>query len=480
MKQLLGFTLFISLTICCVGIRNRILASDQTPKDKSADTTGNESTSWYEVTNYDIRCEMVPARKSLAATALMTLTALHDNVVWVRVFLHKEFVVKSASREGHSLELTSQDSSKDRLFFSRTGVPIDISLDRPLNKGETVKVEIAYEGEISSLINDVNMISEPLSELALYSSWYPLLHDGTRFTYSLRVTLPLNFVCVTDAALVQKSEESGKAIYFFRRDHQGMDIPLLASSSLKVKRLEVQGFQATLYYKNLEDAVAGDFIRQVVDGYRLLERKVGGTVTSGRFVFVASPRGGWGYSRVPLFVVPEEYMLKILSEKDGRMESMHGSLHEMGHFWWILANSSTSDDWINESLAEFFSLYACEELFGREPVNRVLRQYADRVKSLKDPKPIVETLRIDKNGYVLYYEKGALIWEAIRERLGDDRLFGILRKYYADHKSGPPATTANLVDAFAKETNGETTSFFEEFLKTPSIPNLRLDAGTSR
>ena len=56
------------------------------------------------------------------------------------------------------------------------------------------------------------------------------------------------------------------------------------------------------------------------------------------------PRGGWGYSRVPLFVVSEEYMLKILSEKDGRMESMHGSLHEMGHFWWMLANSSSSDD----------------------------------------------------------------------------------------------------------------------------------------
>ena len=173
-------------------------------------------------------------------------------------------------------------------------------------------------------------------------------------------------------------------------------------------------------------------------------------------------------------------MLKILSEKDGRMESMHGSLHEMGHFWWMLANSSSSDDWINESLAEFLSLYACEKLFGREPVNRVLQQYADRVKLLKDPKPIVETLRTGKNGYVLYYEKGALIWEALRERLGDDRLFGSLRKYYADHKSGPPATTPNLVDAFAKETNGETTSFFGEFLKTPSIPNLRLDAGSSR
>jgi len=271
---------------------------------------------------------------------------------------------------------------------------------------------------------------------------------------------------------VQKTEDGERVVHRFRRDRQSMDIPLLASGSLKVKRLEAQGFQAALYYTKLEDAAAGAFIQQVLDGYRLLEQKVGGAAAGASFVFVASPRNGGGYSRVPLFVIPEDFALRIQNDKEGRMEVMHGTLHEMGHFWWILANSSTPDDWINESLAEYFSLYACREFFGREAVNGVLRQYADRVKSLEDPKPIVETLRNSKNAYVLYYEKGALIWEALRERLGDEKLFSILRKYYADHKSDSPATIQNLIDAFAKETNGETTSFFEEFLKTTSIPIL--------
>ena len=102
---------------------------------------------------------------------------------------------------------------------------------------------------------------------------------------------------------------------------------------------------------------------------------------------------------------------------------MHGNLHEIGHFWWQIAGSSTSDDWINESLAEFFSLYACESLFGRESVNSILNAYLDRVRGLKDPKPIVETMRGDRDGYVLYYEKGALVWEMLREKLGDEKLF---------------------------------------------------------
>ena len=113
-------------------------------------------------------------------------------------------------------------------------------------------------------------------------------------------------------------------------------------------------------------------------------------------------------------------------------------------------------------------------------MNSILKQYADRVRGLKDPKPIVETLRGDRYGDVLYYEKGALIWEMLREMLGDEKLFGILRKYYAAHKNGPPATTQNLIEIVANETNGETNDFFAEFLKTTSLSNLRVNQGKSQ
>jgi aminopeptidase N len=102
------------------------------------------------------------------------------------------------------------------------------------------------------------------------------------------------------------------------------------------------------------------------------------------------------------------------------------------------------------------------------------------VKGLKDPKPIVDTLRGDKYGYVLYYEKGALIWEMLREKLGDERLLGILRKYYTAHKNGSPATTQSLIDTFARETSGETNDFFTEVLKTTLLSNLQADFGKSR
>jgi hypothetical protein len=460
-----------------LGTQDYARLSAQRPKGKSDNVTTHENAPRYKVTHYDITSVVAPAERSLAATAVLTVSTLEDNVASIRVFLHNEFTVESVSSESRSLKFILFDQSKDLLFFSRTGVPIDIDLPRSLKKGETAKIEIAYAGKITSVINDVNLVSEHLTELALYSSWFPLIHEGTDFTYSLRITLPANYLCITDGELEQKTAGGEKTTYCFRRERLGMDIPVLASDNLKVKRLEVPGFQAELYYRNLDDAKAGEFIQDAVDGYHLLEQKVGEAMTRGRMVLVVSPRNGWGYSRVPLFVVSEVYMLDLLKQPNGKMESIHGNLHEMGHFWWQLASPSTSDDWINESLAEFFSLYACESLFGKESVNSILKAYTERVRGLKDPKPIVETMRGDRDGYVLYYEKGALIWEMLREKLGEEKLFAILRKYYAAHKNGPPATTQNLIDAFATATNGETNDFFAEFLKTASLSNLRVNVG---
>ncbi len=105
----------------------------------------------------------------------------------------------------------------------------------------------------------------------------------------------------------------------------------------------------------------------------------------------------------------------------------------------------------------------------------ILTQYVEGVRGLKDPRPIVVTLRGDFYGDVLCYKKGALIWEMLRGKLGNQKMLSVLRGYYTAHKNGPPATSQNLIETFERETSGETNRIFEEFFKTTSLsnPNVR-------
>jgi len=63
-------------------------------------------------------------------------------------------------------------------------------------------VKIDYSGPISETINDVNLISEHLVELANYCTWFPIMKDSRDFTYVLAIALPSNQCSVTDGGFL--------------------------------------------------------------------------------------------------------------------------------------------------------------------------------------------------------------------------------------------------------------------------------------
>ena len=85
--------------------------------------------------------------------------------------------------------------------------------------------------------------------------------------------------------------------------------------------------------------------------------------TPGFMRYVNSPRSGRGYSRTPLFVVSEEYAVGLLGQEFGQARDFHGSVHELSHFWWHIADAATADDWMNEGPAEYSAFRLSEEFF---------------------------------------------------------------------------------------------------------------------
>jgi hypothetical protein len=440
---------------------------------------GGAASTTPEVTHYDLEVDVVPATKQLRVDATLTVVAPDHEIPSLRLFLHKELVVTHATVNGRPVAFSSiLGRTSDAPGFSPTAVAVDLSLRPPLAARASVRVGLRYAGPISTTINGVNLISEPLTELALYSAWYPLLPGTGPFTYELAVTSPANGaagaegqpVCLSDGELVEHRAQGKTLLCRFRRERRASDVPLILSPRLKSCRVEARGFRAEVFHARVADAAAEDLARSAVDGYDHLVARLGAPAVPGRLQIVVSPRDGWGYSRVPLSVIPETYALKALSQPDGRFQLLHGNLHEVGHFWWQLADSETSDDWINESLAEFSALHACERLFGAGPVAGVLQAYEQDVRGITSPTAILATRRTDPNGYVLFYEKGALLWDRLRRKLGDDVLFDVLRHLHAAHRGTRSLTTAVLVETFAKETAGGTDAFFAEWLRGTTLP----------
>lgn len=437
--------------------------------------TEDVSAAAVQVRHYDLAVEVQPRARQLRARAGLRVVAPAEGLATLRVYLHRELVVERAAVDSQSAVVAVRERAPDAPGYSPTAVAVDIELGATLPPGQTARVELTYAGPISSTVNGVNLISERLTELASYSSWYPLVRGAASFTYDLSVVLPAGQACVSDGELIERRTEGDKVVCHFRRERPGIDVPLIASNALKMRRVEAPGFQAEVHYSGLPDTTVEDLARVAVEGYGHMVGRFGASTGAQRLVVVLSPRDGWGYSRVPLSVIPEAYALEALGKENGRFVVMHGNLHEVGHFWWQLADSSTPDDWINESLAEFTALDACERLFGVAPAAAVRQAYEKEVQALRQPRPIVETTRGDPDAYVLYYRKGALVWEMLRQQLGDQPLFGVLRRLHATYRGTRELTTQALVEAFAKETDGRTDAFFQEWLRSSALPSVSVE-----
>lgn len=441
-----------------------------------AETELRQPIPYFSVSHYDIRVEIFPAQKSLSAVAVLKVQTPIMDAGTIRIYLHDEFTIHSVSADGNNLNFIIPQEVKKKPMYSPSAKPIEIDLPRADNTDGLQEIKIVYSGPITRMINRVNLISESLTEIALYCSWYPLLEDKQNFTYSLAVTVPEDQKTISDGVLCGETKESGKITRLFERRSPGGDIPLIASNNIKVKVRETAAIKAEIYYREIDDQAVDTALDQAVRAASILTAKLGDPINKGRLTVVYSPRGGWGYSRIPLIVGSENRYKTRLQNRDGIIDNFHGLAHEIAHFWWSIADSSSSEDWINEGLAEWSSLYVLEQVFGREEVNKILNNYRNEILELNNAKPLLQTKRDDfHTAYILFYEKGAYIFEMLRTKLDEDRLFSILKNFYFKNRGRREAITSDLVSDIVNEGGEEIRPFLNELLNTNNLPKIYLE-----
>ncbi len=124
--------------------------------------------------------------------------------------------------------------------------------------------------------------------------------------------------------------------------------------------------------------------------------------------------------------------------------------HEVAHEWWghrVTPKSGPGASTIVESLTKYTELRVVERLRGAEQVHRMLALEHDRYLAGRSETDKVEVpLTLTEGQPYLYYGKGALVFSAIRDLIGEARLNLALRNFFTEesvHENR--ATTADLL-----------------------------------
>jgi hypothetical protein len=158
-------------------------------------------------------------------------------------------------------------------------------------------------------------------------------------------------------------------------------------------------------------------------------------------------------------------------------------VHEIAHQWWygVVGNDEYENGWLDESLAEYSVVIFYEknpeyEIERDVCIKNAITSYTLFVDVYKDVFNEVDTSmnrnldEFDTEPEYVYavYVKGMIMFDDIRNFIGDRNFFNSLKNYYKKY-GGKNATPENLIDVFEDTSNKRLKSIFTSYIDGTAI-----------
>ncbi|MFD9410485.1 M1 family metallopeptidase [Streptomyces sp. NPDC059989] len=402
----------------------------------------------YQVDHYALDLDYDPADGQLHGTAVITARA------------EQELSSFNLDLSGLKVEGVTVQGAGAR--YNRTGNELTVRPPEDLEKGEVFTAEIDYSGRPKALTDADGSkegwittgdgavgVGEPVGSM----TWFPgNHHPSDKASYDITITVPKGYEAVSNGELRARSDVEGGRTEFAWRSPEPMASYLATAAIGKYKVTTGRTPSGVPWYTAVSP---GEAAASAAPLARLPEMVDWG---SGRF-------GPYPFGTAGAIVLPAgtlEYALEtqtkpVFSGAPGEEELV---LHELAHQWFgdSVSPKSWKDMWLNEGFAVYAEWLWAEDhggptaqqhfdafLAGDTEVDDAADSDWDAFPPADPPGPE------DISGNPVYY-RGAMVLHRIRQEVGDEKFFALLRGWVADHRHGN-ASTADFT-AYAQEKTG--------------------------
>ncbi len=152
--------------------------------------------------------------------------------------------------------------------------------------------------------------------------------------------------------------------------------------------------------------------------------------------------------------------------------------HEITHQWFgdMASEKTFAHLWLSEGFATYFTHLYIADKYGTDSLNHEMQD--DRRQVIAYAKysghPVVDSISqprslLNPNSY----QRGSWVLHMLRRELGDTIFHEIIRSYYEKYK-GKNADTKNFESVAEKVSGKKMDTFFNQWLYTPDIPDLKI------
>jgi Peptidase family M1 domain len=388
--------------------------------------------------SYDLKVTIEPDQGKIAVRGSIGVP-IDAATKTLQFGLHETFAITKLLVNAQRANFSFKPGDPIPLFPATKKVVVNLP---PGLAPETAQLEIEYSGKLKEIpefgtFEDQKLamddqVNSRLVELAPYSSWYPQFFAfGHPIETTLAVSVPKGWLAICSGKKLDDREESERTVSRWS-SALDTDILIMAAPNYRGKVIPLANGQIAIYYTQLPQAFIDREGEEIATVTNLFTQGLGSTmIPSETIKLVFSPKrkgqGRAGIARPGMIVTSEGRMLEELA-KDPKFSLLQDLAHEIAHFWWNFG--AGQGDWINETLAEYSSAFAVEQIGSEEQFQKVLQGYRGAVSELPADAPSLAEVPFDGSAFVVRYYKGSLMMDAIRQAMGNDAFAAAAREFF--------------------------------------------------
>ncbi|WP_084285502.1 M1 family metallopeptidase [Solirubrobacter soli] len=427
-----------------------------------------EGNGGYDTQHYDLTFSYDPATDRLDGTAVITARALQDL---------SRFDLDLQQLDVDSVVVDHKDAA-----FTRDGQELQITPRHGIRVGKTFEVTVKYGGVPQTIVGSPIVFGSPYGflhtddgafqgdEPNVASTWFPVSdHPRDKSTYTFRVSVPKGLGVVANGTLKYHQDAGNQTLWVW-------DEPLPMASYLVTADIGRWNIRQGRTPGGIPEYVAADPVLPDVNGQSAVDFFYDTSAKAadlwvqkfGPYPFdvVGAIADNATFDGQPLGFSLETQTKPVYSA----VRSTSTIAHELSHQWFGDSVSVDTWDniWLNEGFATF-SQYVWDEENGVRTAHAAF--LADYSRAADSPfwQIVVADPQRDTMFASAVYRRGGMTLQALREKIGDDAFFRILKTWTAKYRYGT-ATTKDFIALSERISGQDLTSFFNVWLYTPGKP----------
>ncbi len=362
-----------------------------------------------------------------------------------------------------------------RAAFLRDGSELIVVPADPIPTGDRFVTAVGYDGRpeparSGGLPIPVGWRTGPFGVVVFSEpdgarSWFPGNdHPADKATFTFRVTVAEPFVVAANGRLTDVVDRGERTTYVWEAA-QPMATYLATVDIGIYERVEREGLPGV----ELRSYYPPDMARDIPEAFE----KTADVLTFLANRFGPYPFDSYGEIVVDGFeVAAEAQTLSIFARGIATADFLESVVvHEAAHQWFgnSVSPATWQDVWLNEGFATYAEWLWSEQQLGRAAYDAEVQAAYDAVTIGRYPPP--GDPGPDRLFTPSIYLRGALTLHALREVVGADALYAVMREYAARHAYGN-ASTADFVAVAEDVTGAALADLIEVWLYQTAVPPL--------